>query len=53
MTVHKHRWIKFNNALRGQAKQRCLILCWFNYLYRYNESTLDRMRTEYVTPLMG
>ena len=23
------------------------------YLHRYNESTLSRMRTEYVTPLMG
>ena len=23
------------------------------YLHRYNESTLPRMRTEYVTPLLG
>ena len=23
------------------------------YLHRYNEATLSRMRTEYVTPLMG
>lgn len=23
------------------------------YLHRYNEGTLSRMRTEYVTPLLG
>ncbi|EPW4493846.1 BREX-1 system adenine-specific DNA-methyltransferase PglX [Vibrio parahaemolyticus] len=33
----------------GKAKAfECLI-----YLHRYNEGTLSRMRTEYVTPLMG
>ncbi|CAM2948489.1 BREX-1 system adenine-specific DNA-methyltransferase PglX [Vibrio rarus] len=33
----------------GKAKAfECLV-----YLHRYNESTLSRMRTEYVTPLMG
>ncbi|WP_045378177.1 BREX-1 system adenine-specific DNA-methyltransferase PglX [Vibrio campbellii] len=33
----------------GKAKAfECLV-----YLHRYNEGTLSRMRTEYVTPLMG
>ncbi|MDF4877461.1 BREX-1 system adenine-specific DNA-methyltransferase PglX [Vibrio parahaemolyticus] len=33
----------------GKAKAfECLV-----YLHRYNEGTLSRMRTEYITPLMG
>lgn len=33
----------------GKAKAfECLV-----YLHRYNEGTMSRMRTEYVTPLMG
>ena len=37
--------------LFGSGKEKafeCLV-----YLHRYNESTLSRMRTEYVTPLLG
>ncbi|MEC5211132.1 type II restriction/modification system DNA methylase subunit YeeA [Psychrobacter sp. PL15] len=55
MQFYKHHMQTYKNRpiywLFSSGKEKafeCLV-----YLHRYNESTLSRMRTEYVTPLLG
>lgn len=46
--MYKKRPIYWLFSSGKEKAFECLV-----YLHRYNESTLSRMRTEYVTPLMG
>ncbi|WP_417439054.1 BREX-1 system adenine-specific DNA-methyltransferase PglX [Idiomarina sp.] len=48
MKTYKKRPIYWLFSSGKQKAFECLV-----YLHRYNEGTLSRMRTEYVTPLMG
>ncbi|MGB9178768.1 MAG: BREX-1 system adenine-specific DNA-methyltransferase PglX [Pyrinomonadaceae bacterium] len=48
MQTYKKRPIYWLFSSGKQKAFECLV-----YLHRYNESTLSRMRNEYVTPLMG
>ncbi|MCD9489947.1 BREX-1 system adenine-specific DNA-methyltransferase PglX [Photobacterium phosphoreum] len=48
MKTYKKRPIYWLFSSGKEKAFECLV-----YLHRYNESTLSRMRTEYVTPLMG
>jgi hypothetical protein len=48
MRTYKKRPIYWLFSSGKQKAFECLV-----YLHRYNEGTLSRMRTEYVTPLMG
>ncbi len=48
LKTYKKRPIYWLFSSGKQKAFECLV-----YLHRYNESTLARMRTEYVTPLMG
>lgn len=48
MKTYKKRPIYWLFSSGKQKAFECLV-----YLHRYNEGTLARMRTEYVTPLMG
>jgi SAM-dependent methyltransferase len=48
MQTYKKRPIYWLFSSGKQKALECLV-----YLHRYNESTLSRMRNEYVTPLMG
>lgn len=48
MQTYKKRPIYWLFSSGKQKAFQCLV-----YLHRYNESTLSRMRTEYVTPLLG
>lgn len=46
--IYKKRPIYWLFSSGKEKAFECLV-----YLHRYNEATLSRMRTEYVTPLMG
>ena len=48
MQTYKNRPIYWLFSSGKEKAFECLV-----YLHRYNESTLSRMRTEYVTPLLG
>lgn len=48
LQTYKKRPIYWLFSSGKQKAFECLV-----YLHRYNESTLSRMRTEYVTPLLG
>ena len=48
MQTYKKRPIYWLFSSGKEKAFECLV-----YLHRYNESTLSRMRTEYVTPLLG
>ena len=48
LKTYKKRPIYWLFSSGKQKAFECLV-----YLHRYNESTLSRMRTEYVTPLLG
>ncbi|ENV2994441.1 BREX-1 system adenine-specific DNA-methyltransferase PglX [Vibrio vulnificus] len=48
LKTYKKRPIYWLFSSGKEKAFECLV-----YLHRYNESTLSRMRTEYVTPLMG
>ena len=48
LKTYKKRPIYWLFSSGKEKAFECLV-----YLHRYNESTLARMRTEYVTPLMG
>ncbi|EKF9177187.1 BREX-1 system adenine-specific DNA-methyltransferase PglX [Vibrio cholerae] len=48
LKTYKYRPIYWLFSSGKEKAFECLV-----YLHRYNESTLARMRTEYVTPLMG
>ncbi len=48
MKTYKKRPIYWLFSSGKEKAFECLV-----YLHRYNESTLPRMRTEYVTPLLG
>ena len=48
LQTYKKRPIYWLFSSGKQKAFQCLV-----YLHRYNESTLSRMRTEYVTPLLG
>ncbi|WP_201567141.1 BREX-1 system adenine-specific DNA-methyltransferase PglX [Psychrobacter immobilis] len=48
MQTYKNRPIYWLFSSGKEKAFECLV-----YLHRYNESTLSRMRTEYVTPLSG
>jgi type II restriction/modification system DNA methylase subunit YeeA len=48
MQTYKKRPIYWLFSSGKQRAFECLV-----YLHRYNESTLSRMRNEYVTPLQG
>ena len=48
MQTYKNRPIYWLFSSGKERAFECLV-----YLHRYNESTLSRMRTEYVTPLLG
>ena len=48
LKTYKKRPIYWLFSSGKQKGFECLV-----YLHRYNESTLSRMRTEYVTPLLG
>ena len=48
MQTYKKRPIYWLFSSGKERAFECLV-----YLHRYNESTLSRMRTEYVTPLLG
>ena len=48
MKTYKKRPIYWLFSSGKQKAFECLV-----YLHRYNEGTLSRMRTEYVTPLLG
>jgi type II restriction/modification system DNA methylase subunit YeeA len=48
MQIYKKRPIYWLFSSGKQKAFECLV-----YLHRYNESTLSRMRSEYVTPLQG
>ncbi|WP_313473822.1 BREX-1 system adenine-specific DNA-methyltransferase PglX [Psychrobacter sp.] len=48
MQNYKNRPIYWLFSSGKEKAFECLV-----YLHRYNESTLSRMRTEYVTPLLG
>ncbi|UFW79632.1 BREX-1 system adenine-specific DNA-methyltransferase PglX [Rhizobium sp. SU303] len=48
LQTYKNRPIYWMFSSGKQKAFECLV-----YLHRYNEGTLARMRTEYVTPLMG
>ena len=48
MQTYKKRPVYWLFSSGKEKAFECLV-----YLHRYNESTLSRMRTEYVTPLMG
>jgi len=48
LQTYKKRPIYWLFSSGKQKAFECLV-----YLHRYNEGTLSRMRTEYVTPLMG
>ncbi len=48
LKTYKKRPIYWLFSSGKQKAFECLV-----YLHRYNESTLPRMRTEYVTPLLG
>lgn len=48
MQTYKNRPIYWLFSSGKDKAFECLV-----YLHRYNESTLSRMRTEYVTPLLG
>ena len=48
MQTYKKRPIYWLFSSGKEKSFECLV-----YLHRYNESTLSRMRTEYVTPLLG
>ncbi|WP_194436054.1 BREX-1 system adenine-specific DNA-methyltransferase PglX [Vibrio fluminensis] len=48
MKTYKKRPIYWLFSSGKEKAFECLV-----YLHRYNEGTLSRMRTEYVTPLMG
>ncbi|MFD1006755.1 BREX-1 system adenine-specific DNA-methyltransferase PglX [Oceanisphaera ostreae] len=48
LKTYKKRPIYWMFSSGKEKAFECLV-----YLHRYNESTLARMRTEYVTPLMG
>ena len=48
LKIYKKRPIYWLFSSGKEKAFECLV-----YLHRYNEGTLSRMRTEYVTPLMG
>ena len=48
MQTYKKRPVYWLFSSGKEKAFECLV-----YLHRYNESTLSRMRTEYVTPLLG
>ena len=48
MQTYRNRPIYWLFSSGKEKAFECLV-----YLHRYNESTLSRMRTEYVTPLLG
>ena len=48
LSMYKRRPIYWLFSSGKQRAFQCLV-----YLYRYNEGTLSRMRTEYVIPLQG